>query len=100
MTNPEEPRKRVAPSLGFVEPCETGSLLHIGADDTAWLASYLIGLDLSFEVLRPPELRADLHRMGVRLAGTHELASRQEGVNHTPSDRPVPEEGEPPHQAH
>ncbi|MHB1498614.1 MAG: helix-turn-helix transcriptional regulator [Acidimicrobiales bacterium] len=98
--SPEELRKRVAPSVGVIEPCEMGSLLHIGADDTAWLASYLIGLDLSFEVLRPPELRADLHRMGVRLAATHELTPRQEGVNHTPSDWPVPEEGEAPHQAH
>ena len=48
----------------------------------------------------PAEVRADMRRMGVRLAAAHELAYPKEAVNHTPSERPVPEGGEAPHQAH
>lgn len=76
--SPDELRKRVAPNVGLIEPSGTGSLLQIGADDTAWLASYLIGLDLPFEVLRPAELRAELHRLASQVAGAHSPASQHD----------------------
>ncbi len=63
--------KRVAPSVGLVEADDAGSLLRLGADDSTWLASYLIGLGLPFEVVRPAELRAELHELATRLAQVH-----------------------------
>jgi len=63
--------KRVAPNVGMVEPSGDGCLLLIGADDAVWLASYLIGLELPFEVLRPAELREELRQMAARIAQSH-----------------------------
>ncbi|MGH9028371.1 MAG: helix-turn-helix transcriptional regulator [Acidimicrobiales bacterium] len=68
---PEELSRRVAPNVGIVEAAGRDSLLRIGADSLAWLASFLIEMDLPFEVVAPPELRAELHALGARLAELH-----------------------------
>jgi hypothetical protein len=48
---------RIPPTVGTVRPDRGGSILSVGADDLAYLAGHLIGLDLPFEVLEPTELR-------------------------------------------
>jgi len=67
----DELSRRVAPTVGVVEPDDGGSMLRIGADDVAWLASYLVGLDLPFEIVGPPELRSEFRRLAVSLAERH-----------------------------
>lgn len=68
---PEALSKRVTPNVGIVEAGGAGAVLKIGADDPTWLASYLIGLDIPFEVLGPPELRAELCSLAERVALAH-----------------------------
>jgi predicted DNA-binding transcriptional regulator YafY len=46
-------------------------LLELGIDDFEWLAGYLIGLGLDFEVREPTELRAYMVALGARLTRTH-----------------------------
>ena len=65
-------RARVPPTVGVVRPDGDGSVLLVGADDMAYLAGHLVGLDLPFEVLEPPELREHLCRVGHRLVASHE----------------------------
>lgn len=71
----EELSRRVAPNVGIVEADGRDSLLTIGADSVAWLVSYLIDLELPFEVTSPPELRAEIEEMATRLADTHRPSS-------------------------
>ena len=60
--------REIAPTVGVVEPIdEATSRLLIGADEMSWLARFLLGLSMSFEVEDPPELRAELARIGVDL---------------------------------
>jgi hypothetical protein len=40
----------------------------IGADEMGWLARYLLGLSMRFDVEDPPELRAELAAIGEDLA--------------------------------
>lgn len=68
---PEELSRRVAPNVGIVEPSGHESLLRIGADSFAWIASFLVEMDLPFEVVGPPELRAAFGDFGRRLATAH-----------------------------
>lgn len=65
-------RARIPPTVGVVRPDGDGSLLLVGADDIAYLAGHLVGLDLPFEVLEPPELREHLRRVGHRVVASHE----------------------------
>ena len=68
---PEVVRARVPPTVGRVAPDGDGARLTVGSDDLASLAGHLIGLDLPFEVLEPPELRAHLRSVARRLAEAH-----------------------------
>ncbi len=63
---------KVPPTVGVVEPHPEGALLTVGADDLAALAGHLVGLDLPFEALEPPELRHLLRRAGAGLVAAHE----------------------------
>lgn len=55
-----------------VEPAPDGqAILRVGSDDLAGLASYAAGLSYDFEVLDPPELRAELRRRALAIAGRH-----------------------------
>jgi predicted DNA-binding transcriptional regulator YafY len=62
---------RIPPTVGTVRPDRGGSILSVGADDLAYLAGHLIGLDLPFEVLEPTELRDHLDLVGRRLTAAH-----------------------------
>lgn len=68
---PDEVAVKVPPTVGVVEAHPAGTLLTVGADDLGFLAGHLVALDLPFEALEPPELRALLHRAGTRLAAAH-----------------------------
>lgn len=67
----DEAARRIPPSVGTLESAGNHVLLRIGADDHEWLAGYLVGLGLDFEVLDPPELRRHLVALGDRLARLH-----------------------------
>ncbi|HTW97935.1 MAG TPA: WYL domain-containing protein [Acidimicrobiales bacterium] len=67
----EEVSRLVGPSIGVVEHGAEGALLTIGVDNFYWLAGYLIGLGLTFEVLEPPEMRSYLVELGTQLCGRH-----------------------------
>lgn len=63
---------RVPPTVGTIEDDDgMGALLRVGSDDLAALAGHLVALDLPFEVLEPPELRAHLRRLGRQLSRRH-----------------------------
>lgn len=65
----ERARWEVAPTVGTVEEVDDEtSRLIIGADEMGWLARYLLSLSMPFEVESPPELRAELRRIGKELA--------------------------------
>ena len=68
---PADVARKVPPTVGVVEDHPEGSLLVVGADDLAFLAGHLIGLDLPFEALAPPELRVLLRRIGGLLVDAH-----------------------------
>jgi len=66
------PASRVAPgippSAGHVEPIdETRCSLEAGASSWTRLALYITLVDEDFEVIEPPELRAEVRRLGARL---------------------------------
>jgi len=58
----------VAPTVGTLEPIDDERCrLLIGADDLGWLARYLLGLSMEFEVENPEELRSELAGIGHQL---------------------------------
>ena len=60
----------VAPTVGTLTGDEGSTLLRIGADSLDWLAHYLVGLEIPFDVEEPPELRDALTALGDRLVAT------------------------------
>ncbi len=61
-------RREIAPTVGTVAAIdEKTSRLSIGADDMGWLARFLLGLSIKFEVEGPPELKEELARIGREL---------------------------------
>lgn len=57
--------REIPPTVGTVEAIDDDKCrLHIGADDMGWLASFLLGLSMRFDVESPPELKAELSRIG------------------------------------
>jgi predicted DNA-binding transcriptional regulator YafY len=65
----ERALREIPPTIGMVEPIdETSCRLLIGADEMGWLARYLLGLSMRFDVEDPPELRAELAAIGEDLA--------------------------------
>jgi predicted DNA-binding transcriptional regulator YafY len=60
-------RDRVAPSIGTLEALDDGHcIFSTGADTLSMLALHLGMLDVDFDVLDPPELRAALAALGAR----------------------------------
>ena len=57
----------IPPTVGALEADSDGTLLRIGANDLRWLAHYLVGLIVPFEVVTPPELRRALCDLCERL---------------------------------
>jgi predicted DNA-binding transcriptional regulator YafY len=68
----EEVAPIIAPHVGVLaaEGAAT-TLLELGMDDFEWLAGYLIGLGLDFEVREPAALRAYMATLGARLSAAH-----------------------------
>ncbi|HXQ60799.1 MAG TPA: YafY family protein [Acidimicrobiales bacterium] len=71
----KEPVETVArlipPHVGITEPDGVHSKVALGVDDFDWLAGYLIGLGVDFEVIEPLELRTHLAVLGERLHRDH-----------------------------
>ncbi len=64
-TSAERAGREVAPTVGTLEVIDPDTCrLHIGADDMTWLARFLLGLSMDFDVESPPELRAELAGIG------------------------------------
>ena len=70
-TSAGELARRIPPRVGAVEDAGDHALLRIGADDIHWLAGYLIGLGVPFEVIAPASLRADVMALAERIAEAH-----------------------------
>jgi predicted DNA-binding transcriptional regulator YafY len=67
-TSAERAGREVAPTVGTLEAIGPETCrLHIGADDMSWLARFLLGLSMDFDVESPPELRAELAGIGADL---------------------------------
>ncbi len=60
-----------AEAVGDASPRTT---VELGVDNFDWLASYLVGLGVAFEVVGPPEIRAHLAAVGERLWRAHGAA--------------------------
>jgi predicted DNA-binding transcriptional regulator YafY len=68
----DEVVERFPPTVGLTEPDgRGGAIFTTGADRIEEVAGYLVMLDLPFEVVDPPELRARLREVGERLAAAH-----------------------------
>jgi predicted DNA-binding transcriptional regulator YafY len=64
-TSAEMASREIAPTVGTVEPIDDGSCrLIIGADETAWLARYLLSLPIVFDIESPESLKAELATIG------------------------------------
>jgi len=65
----DEARQRVSPTDGTLEAAGERTMLRFSADDLDWAATYLAGLECDLVVVRPPELRASLRTIAMRLQG-------------------------------
>lgn len=66
---PDVVARHIAPTVGVVrrDPAHRrSSLVEIGGD-ADWIARFLAGSELEYEVLEPAEVRDELHRLGRRL---------------------------------
>jgi len=68
----DEAARVIGPMVGSLEEAgENRCILVIGADDLGWLARYLLGLPFRFTVLEPPQLSAELGKIGRWLASAY-----------------------------
>jgi predicted DNA-binding transcriptional regulator YafY len=67
----EEVARLIAPHVGVVEAEGAFSKVELGVDDFDWLAGYMIGLGLDFEVMEPVELRQHIAALAERLRAAH-----------------------------
>jgi predicted DNA-binding transcriptional regulator YafY len=68
----DEVAKQIAPSVGMLERAGDHTRVELGVDDFEWLASYLIGLGLDFELIEPAGMRAQMATLGEMLQRAHE----------------------------
>ncbi len=66
-----EVRRLIPPYIGIAEPEGGHTRVELGFDDVDWLAGYVIGLGLDFEVIEPADLRLSLSDLGGRLQRVH-----------------------------
>jgi predicted DNA-binding transcriptional regulator YafY len=67
----DEVAQLIAPHVGVLEREGDDTKVELGIDDFEWLAGYLIGLGLEFEVREPLALRAYMSMLGERLLLAH-----------------------------
>lgn len=68
----------VSPTVGTIRPDPddpAATLVEMGGD-ADWIARYLAGLHLPYEVLDPPEVRGELRRLGRRLMAANPAPPR------------------------
>jgi len=68
----EEVARLIAPHVGVVEAEGSFSKVELGIDDFDWLAGYMIGLGVEFEVIEPVELRQHISAVAERLRKAHD----------------------------
>ncbi len=66
----------ISPYTGVVAREGDHTRLQLGFDDLDWVAGYLIGLGLEFEVIEPDELRRHISTLGERLRRVHATPAR------------------------
>ena len=66
----DEALEAIPRSMGVLEATDEGCRLRIGGD-LDWMARFLVNLPFAFRVEEPPELRAELRRLGRRLQADH-----------------------------
>jgi predicted DNA-binding transcriptional regulator YafY len=68
---PAEVARLIAPTVGIVERTGDHAQVELGFDSLSWVAGFLIGLGLEFEVIEPLELREHMALLGTQLSGAH-----------------------------
>ena len=73
----EDAARLISPYTGVLEQEGEHTRVQLGFDDMTWVAGYLIGLGLEFEVIEPYELRRHMSALGERLRHVHGTAARR-----------------------
>jgi predicted DNA-binding transcriptional regulator YafY len=68
---PKDVARLVPAYVGVTEPDGVHTKLELGFDDFDWMAGFLVGLGLDFEVIEPVELTRHLSALGDRLRRAH-----------------------------
>lgn len=63
--------RRLGSQVGIVEPDGDGCRVELGFDDVDWVAGYLVGLGVDFEVVEPVGLRRHVLAVAERLVRSH-----------------------------
>ncbi len=84
-TTLEQARRAVPEDLAVLEETSDGVLMRLETDDFEWTARTLVGLGRRFTVIRPPELRDALRRLGNEL--TAMAAAERAGTVLSPGSR-------------
>jgi predicted DNA-binding transcriptional regulator YafY len=61
----------VGPTAGVIESSDGDTTLVVIGGDVEWIAEYVAGLPCRFEVLEPPEVRAQVRAVAARLMADH-----------------------------
>ena len=76
----DEARRMVPPDQALMEETPDGVVLRCYVQDLSWMARFLAGVNCSFEIRRPPELREALRRHAQRLARFVDSTSERDGT--------------------
>ena len=74
---PDVAANHIGPTVGVIEPDPDDpdrSIVTIGGDPD-WIASYLVSLEVRFEVLDPPEVRDEICALAYRMLEQHGAAA-------------------------
>jgi predicted DNA-binding transcriptional regulator YafY len=66
-TTLEEARQRVPPVIATLEQAPDGVLMQCSVGNLEWITHFLVGLDCSFVVRHPPELRDELRKLADKI---------------------------------
>ena len=73
---PEDVARLVTPYTGVLDKQGEHTKLELGYDDLDWVAGYLVGLGLEFEVIEPLQLREHMSALAERLGRAHASGKR------------------------